>query len=164
MSNTHNQNIRRHPNQRSSRRPELLMATGALLGAAALLGGTAKGRDIVSDAYHPTKQPVKTQKFDNVGPNGAIVYEKIGDGASTQPDPTVVLKFDRQEDGGLFGFADRHLQGDPTSHLEELHGQLPEGTPEGSYDVPDNWKFEVKASELDDPADDQIVGIASVDD
>ena len=45
----------------------------------ALAGMSGKGREIVSDAYHPDKQPVKTMKFENVGPKGATVFEQIGD-------------------------------------------------------------------------------------
>jgi hypothetical protein len=46
---------------------------------------TGKGREVISNAYHPDKQPVKTMKFENVGPHGATVFEQIGD----KPKPKV---------------------------------------------------------------------------
>ena len=130
---------------------------GILLGVVAL-GGTEKGRELVSNAYHPDKQPVRTQKYENIGPQGATVFEKIGD--KEEDDSTLLLRYDHAQDHGVFGFADRHLQGDPGQHLEELREQLPESAQE-HYDVPDGFEFEVKASELDDPTDKQIVGFAN---
>ena len=118
------------------------MAAGAVLGVAALLSGTPKGREIVGNAWNEEQAPAKAQS------------------TPQEQEPKVILKYDQETDKALFGFADEHLQGDPMSHLDELHDQLPEGTPEGSYDVPDGWTFEVPASELDDPADEQIVGLA----
>lgn len=61
------------------------------VGAGLLIGGTESGRDRIDDAFHPNKQPVRTQKFENVGPQGATVYEKIGDEeAPAEKDHSVV--------------------------------------------------------------------------
>ncbi|MEX0881759.1 MAG: hypothetical protein WEC17_00270 [Candidatus Saccharimonadales bacterium] len=141
---------------RYNKKSEKIMLAGALLGAIAL-GGTSEGRELVSNAYNPDKQPVRTQKFENVGPHGATVFEKIGD--QEDSDPTLLLRYDHIKDRGVFGFADRHLQGDPREHLDELRAQLPEDAQE-RYDVPDGFEFQVKASELDDPGDPEISGLA----
>jgi hypothetical protein len=67
----------RHETHKSDSRYNKAMAVGVT--ALALAGMTGKGRDIISDAYHPDKQPVRTMKFENVGPKGATVFEQIGD-------------------------------------------------------------------------------------
>ena len=43
----------------------------------------------------------------------------------------------------------------PRKYLKELQQQLPKDD-QGTYNVPDGWTFEVPASELDDPRDEQI--------
>lgn len=143
MPKNHNhQRSSKNHRKRPASRAERLAWIGGITLAAVALGGAAEGRQIVKNAWNEEQAPVKTQSVNQ------------------EQEPRVVLKYDREKDKALFGFADRHLQGDPVSHLDELHDQLPEGTPEGRYDVPDGWTFQVPASELDDPADEQIVGMA----
>ncbi len=70
-------------------------------------------------------------------------------------DGMVTLKYDAKTDKDVFGFADRHLEGDPNSHLLELKAQLPEEDRAG-YDAQDGFEFKVKATELDDASDPAI--------
>ncbi|HEX5394845.1 MAG TPA: hypothetical protein VFW52_00600 [Candidatus Saccharimonadales bacterium] len=72
----------KHETHKSNTRYNKYMALG--VSALALAGMTGKGKDIISNAYHPHKQPVRTMKFENVGPKGATVYEQIGDKPSSR--------------------------------------------------------------------------------
>lgn len=58
MSKTHNS---KHETNGFTKKDMLLGSAAAILTAAAL-GGTAKGRDIVGNAYHPHTQPTKSQE------------------------------------------------------------------------------------------------------
>jgi hypothetical protein len=75
----------RHETHKSDTRYNKAMAIGVT--ALALAGMTGKGREVIANAWNPDKQPVKTMKFENVGPKGATVFEQIGD----KPKPKVEI-------------------------------------------------------------------------
>lgn len=75
------------------------------------------------------------------------VHEAV---AESKPKPMSEMTYHADKDHTVYGFAARHLKGDPRQYLAELRAQLPKEA-QDTYNVPDDFVFKVESEDIAKP-------------
>ena len=122
----------------------VLIATGAFWAA----GGAGKAESIIKNANAPhgraiPEHPV-TVKDAHVEGDRMVVMQ----GGNAENDaPMTEITYHQGKDHTVYGFAAKHLKGDPRQYLELLRGQL-DKEDQANYNAPDGLVFNVPSEDV----------------